>query len=146
MIKRFTRRICNLCCYNYTSTIFKCFQVQWFFYLQGKNIISSTLSPSVLLFYKSIIYKSLNKPLSFRSIYNPKPILINHHVSLHTHTRSGTTTYPETTTLAPMNSYYVTQSDFSTTIKHLLTNFDDNFKEFLKETIAYQDAKYDKKL
>ena len=39
---------------------------------------------------------------------------------------------------------------FPTTIKDLLTNFDDKFKEYLKETIAYQyekiDAKFEKQL
>ena len=67
-------------------------------------------------------------------------------VSPYTHTRSHPTTSTETTTPAPSNSFHVTQTDFSTTIKDLLANFDDKFKESLKETIADQDAKFDEEI
>ena len=39
----------------------------------------------------------------------------------------------------------MTQTDFVTTIKHLLANFDDKFKESLKETNTDQHAKFDEK-
>ena len=58
-----------------------------------------------------------------------------------THTCYGPTTSTETTEPDNSNYYYVTQSDFNTTTKDLLYNFDDKFKEYLKETIAYQDMK-----
>ena len=60
-------------------------------------------------------------------------------------TRYRPTTSTKYTTDSPLNSPYMTQTEFPTTIKYLLTNFDDNFKEFLKETIADQDAKFDAK-
>ena len=71
--------------WNSTSTTSQGDQIYCLFYLQGDNIISSTHSSSVLLSYKSIIYKSLKKPLSFRAIYKPNPIFITHLVSLHKH-------------------------------------------------------------
>ena len=63
-----------------------------------------------------------------------------------THTRSGRTTSTEITTPAPSNSSYVTQTDFSTAIKDLFSKFNDKFKEYLKESIAYQYAKSDGKI
>ena len=63
-----------------------------------------------------------------------------------THIHYGSNNSTETTTHATSNSYYVIQSNFATTIKDLLTKSDYKFKESLKETIAYQDAKSDKKL
>ena len=62
-----------------------------------------------------------------------------------TNTRSVPTTSTETKNIDSSNSSYVTQTDFSTTIKYLLNNFDDKFKEYLKETIADQNAKFDEK-
>ena len=63
-------------------------------------------------------------------------------------TRSGPTTSNESTTTSPSNSPYVAQTDFNTTIKYLISNFDDKFKDSIKETIAYQyekiDAKFEK--
>ena len=58
-----------------------------------------------------------------------------------TNTHSSLTTFTELTETSPSNSYYVTQNDFSTTTKYQLSNFDDKFKESLKEIIADQDAK-----
>ena len=60
-------------------------------------------------------------------------------MSSSTNTRSGPTTSTETTTLAtdPSNPSYVTQYDFTTTIKYLMSEF----KEYLNEIIAYQDDK-----
>ena len=40
----------------------------------------------------------------------------------------------------------MTQTDFYNTIKYLFANFEDKFKEYVKETIAYQDTKFDEKL
>ena len=53
-----------------------------------------------------------------------------------TNTRSGPTTSTESTTTSPLTSPYVTQTDFSTAIKYLLSDFDDKFKTSLKETIS----------
>ena len=39
----------------------------------------------------------------------------------------------------------MTQTDFSTTIEYIPANFDDKFKESLRETIADQDTKIDTK-
>ena len=58
-------------------------------------------------------------------------------------TCSGPTTSTKSTTTSPSNLPYVTQTDFATTIKYLLVNFYDKFKEYLKETIVYQDTKFD---
>ena len=62
----------------------------------------------------------------------------------YTNTRSGPTTSTKTTKTVPLDSSYVTQTDFSITSKYLLANFDDKFKESIKETIAYQYSKFDK--
>ena len=62
-----------------------------------------------------------------------------------TSTLYGNNTSNKATTISTSRSRYVTQTDFYTTIKDLLSNFDDNFKEYLKETIAYQDTKFDAK-
>ena len=45
-----------------------------------------------------------------------------------TNTCSGPAISAESTTTSPLNSPYVTQNDFATTIKDLLANFGDNFK------------------
>ena len=45
-----------------------------------------------------------------------------------TNTRSDPTASNEITINDPSNSSYVTQTDFPTTIKHLLAKFDDNQK------------------
>ena len=63
-----------------------------------------------------------------------------------TNTFSDTTTPTEAKTNSPSDLPHVTQTDFATTIKDLLANFDDKLKEYLKETIAYQDTKFDEKL
>ena len=60
-------------------------------------------------------------------------------------TRSSPTTSNEVTTTYPPKSPYVAQTDSGTTIKDLIDNFDDKFKESLKETIVYQDIKCDAK-
>ena len=39
----------------------------------------------------------------------------------------------------------MTQTEFVTTIKDLLSNFDDKFKDYLKETITDQHAKFEEK-
>ena len=39
----------------------------------------------------------------------------------------------------------MTQTDFYNTIKYLFANFEDKFKEYVKETIVYQDVKFDAK-
>ena len=57
----------------------------------------------------------------------------------------GPTTSTEGTTTSPLNSTYMTQTDFAATIKDLLENFDNKFKVSLKETIADQDAIFDAK-
>ena len=56
-----------------------------------------------------------------------------------THTSSGPTTSTGTTTLDPdpLNSSYVTQTDFNTTTKYLMAEL----KESVKEIIADQDSK-----
>ena len=64
-------------------------------------------------------------------------------MSPYTNTRSVPTTSTEVTTDSPSKSPYVTQIDFPTKIKYLLSNFDDKFKESLNETISDQDAKFD---
>ena len=48
-----------------------------------------------------------------------------------TDTHSVPTTSTETTTPAPLKSYYVTQTYFPTTIKDLIFNFYDNYKDVL---------------
>ena len=52
-------------------------------------------------------------------------------------------TSTEVTTTSPLDSPFVKQTDFPNTIKYLLANFYDKFKESIKETISYQDAKVD---
>ena len=61
-----------------------------------------------------------------------------------TNTRSGPTNSTETTTLDPdtSNSCYVTQTDFTATIKYQMYEF----KESVKEIISNQDAKIVKKI
>ena len=39
----------------------------------------------------------------------------------------------------------MTRTDFYNTIKDLFYNFEDKFKEYIKETIADQDVKFDAK-
>ena len=60
-------------------------------------------------------------------------------------TRSSRTTSNEVTTTYPPKSPYVAQTDSGTTIKDLIDNFDDKFKESLKETNTDQHAKFDEK-
>ena len=57
----------------------------------------------------------------------------------------GPTTSTESTTTSPDISPYVTKTNFATTTKDLFANFYDKFKEYLKETIADQDTKFDAK-
>ena len=66
-------------------------------------------------------------------------------MSPYTNTCPGPTTSTEAKTTSPLNSPYMTQTNFSTTVKDLLANFDDKLKGFLKERILDQDAKFDAK-
>ena len=89
--------------------------------MQGYKIISSTLKKIVLLYYKLIIYKSPNKPLSLRALLNPNQSLFLV-MSPSTNTRSGLPISTETTTLDiySLASYSVTQTEFATTIQAIL--------------------------
>ena len=87
---------------------------------------------------------TINKHLYFRALYKPNLIFIPHYVPLHKHTFqtyhlhwNHTNFYSE---LELCDKTY-----FVATIKYLLSNFDDNLKEYMKETIIYQDAKFDAK-
>ena len=62
-----------------------------------------------------------------------------------TNTCSVPTTSTEATTTCPSDLPYMTQTDFYNTIKYLFENFEDKFKEYVKETIANQDVKFDAK-
>ena len=62
-----------------------------------------------------------------------------------TNTCSGPTTSTESTTTYSSELPYVTQTDFVATIKDLLSKFNYKFKEYLKETISDQYAKFDAK-
>ena len=61
---------------------------------------------------------------------------------------SKKTCYDPTTSIeaiitSPLNLPYMTQTEYFTTIKYLLYNFDDKFKESLKKNISDQDAGFD---
>ena len=62
-----------------------------------------------------------------------------------TNTHSGHTTSTESTKSYPSKLRHVKQNGFPTTIKYLLANFYDKFKESLKETIADQYEHFDEK-
>ena len=51
-------------------------------------------------------------------------------------------TFTEVTKSSPFTYPFVAQTEFDTTIKYQPSNFDDTFKECLKETIAQKDAKF----
>ena len=111
--------------------------------MQGDNFISSTIPKSVLISYNSIIYKSPNKTLSLRSLYNPKQYLFLI-MSPSTNKLSGLTKSTETTTLAIASptSYYVTQTEFATTIKSIMDEFKKEVNKITAE-ITDQDNFFD---
>ena len=80
---------------------------------------------------------------NFRQFYKPNSIFIPRCVSLH-NTRSGYTTSTKATTHYLPNLPYVTQTQFFNTIKDLLANLDDKFKENLSDQDAKFDAKFEK--
>ena len=121
--------------------------------MQGDKIISSTLLSSILLSYKSIIYKSFNSPLSFRALYKPNKYLFLI-MSPSKNTRATGVVMIETITLAlaSSNSSYVTQTDLVTTTTFMFSKLDSRlyakryaFVKTLTTTITDNDAKFDGK-